>query len=189
MNLQEALDYRTTCILCDYNEFKISSGLKDSNTILSDNNLHVERGDASITFKFDGSFSRHKLRKNSFVPLRFYKWCVKCAPPEDSQKEYGKAGILDIVQKHYYYSFDVLADVQSKQFIAALNVESVSLENDGSVFHLETSHLLKESILNYAQMTDSIIDLNWNKVPYVNLSAIKSKDQLVDKIRLFSVFS
>lgn len=83
MNLQEVLDYRTNCIICQ-KEMIIQLEPKKTWTSIKPEGLKIKTSKTSgyFLFGFDGKFSRNNQKPGAYhkFPLLFTKRCPTCNP-------------------------------------------------------------------------------------------------------------
>lgn len=223
MNLEEVLNYRTHCIICNRKLETKSLDLADVQIARVNEGLTVETGtknkDYSVFFKNDGTYEKMKKWNDMYVkPLSVLKECPNCVPKVNNNTDWwpsalnrppkivhkarsvGMTTITDAMTRFFAtsisnltelrcaYAFELYGDSEGN-FDCYLKWEDIMYHDDKSFYHVKTSFqqdITKIKAGQFKDNLDSIINLD---VPTFKTNNILSKEKLIEKIKLFNLFS
>lgn len=226
MNLQEVLNYRSHCLLCNRKLEIKSLDLAGVSLIRTNDGLHAELvskdKNYSVYFKNDGTYERMKRWNNMYVkPLAVLRECPKCIPKVDLVEDVTVTGIpkspppillkarstgmttiskalsqylvattLDSLKDlRCAYTFELFGDSQGN-FESTLNWEDIRFCTKTDFYHIKTNFKEGKTWIKSGNFKkDTIETIVSMDVPAVNASNIVSKEKLVEKIRLYNLFS
>lgn len=151
--------------------------------------------DNKLVLGFDGFIKKHCKFNNQF-PLTLGKMCEKCyAVPITKHHSTGVTTLENIRYPVHYYTFDIIPGDEANKYECVPGIECIKYRTDEKFYHLaaklgggETSFqmgfLHSDTIIQ--QLLDSLYNL---KVPYFNSANIKSVDQLINKMKIYNLFS
>lgn len=206
-NLQQALDYRTECLIHHKPMMP---------TIYNDRIKHGKKTEAGIEFKYRTSLMDHK-EKNAFLDVRFlydgtmtpkslhalssggdsttiYMQCEECQQvPLLKSRSPGITTLTDIKHIVHRYYFTILEIDDS--FTCSLISESVKYHINDTFYHMSADLIKGAAQLKMGscdgkelidQLLDSVMHLD---IPKFDATKITTLQQMVDKIKLYNLFS
>lgn len=206
MNLTDILKQRQNCFI--HNElmepFSFNSRL--ALDIFEDGLMVIELEKQppykKAQFKTDGTFHKDKgMSKHFRSPFLVIMACPKCRFSPITQERdgrslgsFGFSSLIDIRRVQHYYSFDLFADAAGT-YDGNLGKETIKYYKDDKFYHLDVD--LKTKQANFKMGTcvgtdmlehllDGLLDLN---VPNFDTSRITSIDQMIEKFKLYNLFS
>jgi hypothetical protein len=211
MNLQEALDYRSKCVICQRD--LVLKGDGESIVTTSEVGVRVRAG-SDYLFKYDGTYERGKFFKKPSIIKKQCPVCISDVTPARKILVKGRsagmtsmshaiakhfAGIdygtvkttLDDVKKQgYSYKFECIVDNIGRYEVKLLS-EYIRYCTKKEFWHLNTNFKDDDSKTDlhhgrYENNLDSILSLH---LPAVNTSNIKTKEQFVSKFKIYTLFS
>lgn len=215
MDLQQLLDYREKCIICQKTMiYKFAGGprLKVSPT---SKGLQIRSGHKHgirYHFKFDGTYTRGiKWYDIYAAPIGVTKHCPTCRSDVSpgtlgsiirlKSRSVGMTTMtgalttymnahssLDNIKKQgCSYSFYFYGDSKGNYDIKQ-TTEYIRYCNDEEFYHINTD-FMKGSTLHHARFEDNLADTLTLHIPVANMSAVKNIDQLINKFKLYTLFS
>ena len=205
MNLTDILQYRTTCLIhgkpmllkcLDLTAKKIQ--VQENGVKLMVRNLSESGAMLSIFFNFDGTI----LHIDDQVPKPaiwyFIMQCEDCATistfSEMASVKKADTTLKNVRRLHHFYSFDIQVK-DDNTFTCIPELEVIRYHRDDKFYHV-TANLADGSarfkmgscnsgeIIN--QLLSSLMKLD---VPKFDPFTIKSIDQLIEKIKIYNLFS
>lgn len=218
MNLQEILNYRHKCIICQRDMILKYTGipkLKVSNTVKG---LRISSGHKhGIKFLLnnDGTYTRGERWYDIYdsCMLLLTKSCPICysttlpqasAPVFIKGRSVGATTSMASAINSYLQSSGIFFDSIKKQscfysfiidmdgnhnYETKLVAECVKYCDDSQFWHTNTNFNDGTTTLYNAEFTDKIEDMLFLTLPAVNMTNIKSADQFLSKIKLYTIFS
>ena len=188
MNLQDILNYRETCVHCgrqlimhidDYPKLFIEQE-KDKLSIKSNKPNGV-----FLNFNFDGTYERNK-RTYEIHKRELYirKYCHFHMP---HLKEFIGTSIDDIKDISCGYNFTLQSS--NGTYTANMDYEGIAWHNDVEFWALDTFHAEDASHIYHGLYAKTIADALHLHLPVMNLSAVKTEEQFLNKMRLYALFS
>lgn len=201
MNLQEALNYRTTCLI-HQKPLKPTTPQANTISINEDGDLELKiryskniKTFNTIIFRQDGLIECQSEANWLTLPLTIIMHCEECAmSPMEVEKELSYTAVAFLRQKTHRYSFSITHG-NSGQFICQLQEEAIKYYNDGKYYHLganlvdgSASFEMGSYVGNDTvdQLIKSFVSL---KAPKFDPATIKSLDQMTKKIKTYILFS
>lgn len=224
MNLQEALDYRSDCIICGRKMKTKSLDLAGITMTRTAEGLYVEGGtkDYSCYFKFDGTYERSKKWYPTYVrPLSILRECVKCIPKSIDKPFVPKtitpgsmppgaiilkarsvgmttmnaslnlmySSLANLKEKRCAYTFKLFGDAENN-FTCELNWEDIQFCEHNNFTHFKTDFSINQTQIKSGNTkTDTLDSMMKLEVPSINASKLLTKDSLINKIKLYNLFS
>jgi hypothetical protein len=203
VNLKEALDYRNKCFICQTDMEIKSPDLAGVNMYVKENGLFVsaQHNEYSVHFKYDGTYKKMKKWNSLYAkPLLVLKECPICYPFIKSNGKKVKVkyksrtlGITTLSQLKDFsctYSFELFGDDRGN-FDTIMDSETIRFHDDINFYHLDTSFKdnVTTTFLSGPLNATEIKELFQLTIPGVNLSKINDKESLINKLKLYNVFS
>jgi hypothetical protein len=214
MNLQEALDYRNKCIICQREMNLKIYGVADHLKISKDDNGikigTTHKNGVSYLFKYDGTYECKGFYSKPFL---IKKSCPVCTSiinndkailykgrtaglttmsAKDMSNFHSKFTAINNVKKQScFYSFN-LSHNPSGTYEVSLVFDNIRYSNKEEFWHLNTDFTRNEnerSKLHHAKFADTIDQILNLKLPAVNTINIKTKEQFISKFKLYTLFS
>lgn len=207
MNLQELLDYRKNCMI--HSDQPLRPYCAGSAMILDVTpeglslsfRLLDRKGDAVISdktmkvleYNFDGTY---QVFERSFIgEILVYMMCDVCKR-ENPISTFGEASsLITINWNKYFYGFKLNYVPGAECYQCNLLAEIVRYTRDQKFYHVNKNHVSGEADCKMGKNDpEAILDdmlrgmLNL-KLPHMDLTKIRDIDHLVDKIKLYNLFS
>lgn len=191
MNLQEILNYRNNCIVCN-RKMELSSinfTLKET-----DDGVLVKSKSKNnhINFHYNGIYKyseKANLKNIDTKPLYVLKECPHCIGKGKNKRTLIKSSLNNLKSFRCAYAFKIFYDVDGN-FTCKLSWEDIKFYHSNEFYHCLTDFDKNESSIksgNFQSDTiDSIIRIN---VPIVNTNKFLNKEVLINKIKLYNLFS
>jgi hypothetical protein len=205
MNLKEAVNYHSKCIICQTDLNLESLDLAGVSIYSDTNGIKVLAGDThSCYFKFDGTYEKMKRWNNIYAkPLYVNACCPICYPSIDvkgvrkkiryKSRSFGLTTIAQAKDFMHAYQFEIYGE-EDKTFNVYLKTEDIKFYDEQYFYHVSTNFEVNATYLmrgpipnefNLAEMHNThIINL-----PAINTSKINNREQLINKIKLYNLFS
>lgn len=197
MDLQQILNYRTNCLICQTPMTYADLGTTNTKLWNDDKGFHIRRHTAiRVDLNFDGTYCASAKSLKRCADLVFTKICRGCEGfPAITLKSrsQGITIINDFITKKkcckYSFRFSPNQNVYNIELVG----ESIEY-NDGNRFScIDTFFTYNDSILTSGNYTaNSINDIINNKVKIptaINLSKVKTLDEYLNKYNLLMTFS
>lgn len=209
MNIQELFDYRSRCLVhsqalkpyCPDVPTTRKDSIKIHQRGLSLCSHHKQDiyGKPSLTglnFRYDGTFD-----KNDACPpwvinntLRVYMICDYCvAQPIHKTRSMGYTTLMQIRENQYYYTFELVGNEKTGTYEGLLEHEILKYTHEGKFYHidayLQTGHASVrmgscDGNVSLDKMLNGFINIS---VP--SLTKMESLEQIVEKMKLYTLFS
>jgi len=192
MNLKDMLSYRGKCII--HNEKDLFPRCM-SPSIMEVNEAGIRlRLDKNVSspvmiFNFDGTFS-------SPCTCIIYMQCDECVKrPINKNRGIGLSTLNEMYSNYYFYNFALKAEEGDDFFECRPIAESIKYVIDDKFYHLDFDILANSG---YCKMGDCRGDTSLNDMlkgllsldlPNLDMSRIQNVDQLVNKLKLYNLFS
>jgi hypothetical protein len=199
MELKKLLEYHTECLIC-HGPLRIKSPDLDGPIIsvkpegLSIKYSHNKR---SIIFKYDGTYEKHENCADwRSRPLSILIECPHCIPKETKPKinraatSFSPLSALKVFK--FYYQFDLYGGIENK-YNAFFKKEFIKCYDEEYFYHLITSE--EASFIWYGRMPTQVKDNSYynencfSKVTPINTSKLTDINQLINKIKIYNIFS
>jgi hypothetical protein len=206
MNIQEAINYRTNCIICSKHmpiDFERMSSARKLKITETDKGIEIRSGHKNgiyMLFKPDGQVI--KTEKNYKIyssTIQFFRRCEYCrgttgAPiilksrSVGASTALGASSINNLRDSAVYYSFYTYPNKYGV-YTTSFSYETIRYSDGTKFWHVNTSANEHKSIIYYGKFSDPISKAIYLTVPDMNLSNVKTKEQLIDKIKMYTLFS
>lgn len=209
MNLQEMLNYRTTCFV---HEMPMSIYVRpelrtyDLISQITNDGIAIwgkhNKPFGGVHINFDGTYKINKNQRNLRMflepPIRIGMMCSKCrsTPYIHDATKTGKLIVSSLKCQSHFYTFYLCMDddTLSGKYEIKSGIEMITYHTDDKLYHMSGQVEGGPGILqmatyantSIADMLNGMMDLN---VPFFNPSNIKSMDQIISKIKLYNTFS
>lgn len=201
MNLQEILNYRSCCLICNRPlKFKIKKYPKLS-VGQTEEGLKIQSANKNGVFlflKYDGTYERNKRNYKIYSnPLFIEKICTHHmrGEPHTIMTTYrgGSTNAVDtslgnLRETAYSYMFTILGDSE-KNYDAHLHQEVTHYSDYEAFWHVNTRFYDKTSTVYHAEWGKKLSEVMYLKLPAINLKSVQNVDQLISKIKLYTLFS
>lgn len=218
MNLQEILNYRKSCLIHKNESLKphiyfFQSFVFFTNIQITEDSLIVRNNNPSmmnfeaiknsknmkeiedettLIFKFDGTYAKPSGELQELAgPVTFHMVCNEC----NKNPVHSKHLSLDnFLTTQYYYTF-TLFDQENGQYKGVLESEYAKYIENDKFYHVhmnlkEATSACRVGSCNGTETLGTIIDgINRIEVPNLNTANMKDIYQLVDKLKLYVLFS
>ena len=210
MNLLSALNYHNKCLICQ-RELEIKSPELAGITITPQEDGLVVQAvlrKIAIIFRYDGTYEKLPYFGDLYLkPLRVMKECPSCIPAiiiegqktpvKLKSRSLGPTTVFDVESLRFCYEFELFGTPYPGQHIKGTFDTSLVREdikyNDGNNFYQLLTNQDKESSLWYGPKPTGNED--WYSktcrltVPTIDTSGLENMDQLVNKMRVYNLFS
>lgn len=189
MNLQEILNYRNNCLHCGRPLVMHVDGYpkliigQDSDKLFIKSN---KPNGVFLNYHFDGSFERNKRTYKIHTGTVFInKYCHFHMP---NREEFKGKTINDIkeISDAQQFSLSINSD---NTYNVALEYDGVSCHDDVELWALDTFHSDNITHIYHGFYSKTIGEMLHLKLPIVNLSSIKTKEQFLNKMKLYALLS
>ncbi|HEY5268311.1 MAG TPA: hypothetical protein VII94_04210 [Candidatus Saccharimonadales bacterium] len=218
MNLQEILNYRKTCLIHEnkllkpriifFNSFIFFSdicvtedsiivknqdpNMMDFEKIKKYKNLNELNEATTLVFKFDGTYAKPSGDLQQLAgPVVFHMVCDECNKTPIHSRQ---LSIDNFLSSQHYYTFTIF-DQKNGKYKCELEREYVKYTENSKFYHVhvdlkETTSVCQIGSCNVKD-TIGILMSKINKIetPNLNISNITDIRQLVDKCKLYNLFS
>jgi len=216
MNLLNILSYRSNCMICNHKLEMKSLNLANVNITKTKEGLRIKvnNKDYACYFRYDGIYEKMKKWNITFVkPLSILNECPKCIPKIDMIKKMSLTAIpktsptiilkaasprmshifLDsnlnsLKDKRCAYTFDLFGDTKGN-FDCLLNCEDIRFHTKTNFYHIKTDFNKNITNIKSGSFKGTIDNIISMKVPQLNSTNILSTDKLIEKIKLYNLFS
>jgi hypothetical protein len=207
MNLQELLSYRKCCMIHSDRPLRpycagtamildmtpaglsLSFRLLDrkADAVLSDKTMKI------LEYNFDGTY---QIFDRSFIgEIIVYMMCDTCKQENPISTFRDQTSLITLNSNKYFYNFKLDKVSDSELYDGHLIGEVVRYTRNKKFYHLNKNHVSGEadckmgsSDLN-AILDDMLRGMLNLKLPSMDLTRIRDIDHLVDKIKLYNLFS
>ncbi len=201
MNLQEILSYRSDCLICSRPlKFKIKKYPKLSIN-QTDEGLLIQsenKNGVYLLLKYDGTYDRNKRNYKIYSnPIFIEKVCSQHmrGEPDTVMTTYrgGSVNAVDtslgnLKELAYSYTFTVLGDSE-RNYDAHLHQEVAHFNNYEAFWHVNTRFYAKTSSIFHAGWGQKINEVMHLTLPSIDLRNVHNPEQLISKIKLYTLFS
>lgn len=218
MTLLEALGYRSQCLIHDKMLKPCPVGPTDraDECLVNERGLHLLshsrwdiRGKPSLTglgYYFNGNCYRNDVcpawAKNGCIQIRMI--CDECRRvPIIKSRGLGFTSLQDLRTVQYFYQFALKAKLLSddikeeivSNYTCELSFEKVKYIQDDKFYHVDSDLTNNETFIKMGtnkgatrlgDLLDTYLDLT---VPKLDMKRIETIEQLVDKVKLYNLFS
>ena len=218
MNLQEVLDYRKKCIICQ----KTLVLKHETNTTLShsidETGLKIfssHKKGVFYLFCFDGKLIKGKREfgVGYKTPFHFIKECPSCKPIRKEATTYLNPASISISSRsvgattiglavdQYHttleniksygcnYRFTLNCGKIEQGYSVQMESEIIRYPSNEAFYHIHTDFIKDETILNHGFYNDVLPQTLQLKASGKNISRLKTKEDLIEKFKLYSLFS
>jgi hypothetical protein len=155
----------------------------------------------AVHFKFDGTYVKMKRWNDLYVkPMSILKECPDCLPQIDIDRKHrtniqyksrslGATTLMQLQDLRCAYTMTLFGDSEGN-FAANLDWEDIKFHDGGKFYHIKTHFPDNQTeLLSGAFEDESIKDATRLSFPAVNTSGVHNTDQLLNKLKLYNVFS
>lgn len=204
MNLEQALNYHKTCIICQ-KEMEIKSpDLVGVHLTSNEDGLEVKTGhkDIAVFFCYNGTY--HKMKKWNPLyakPLQVMVECPVCVPTielegtkvrvEYKSRGIGATTLAHSKDLHFAYQFSLFGD-DDGSFKASLDWEDIKFFNKRNFYHINTKFESSYTFFLHGRQDANRLggyDVDSMRLPSITTGGVSSIDQLLNKLKLYNVFS
>ncbi len=207
MNLQELLSYRKCCMIHGDLSLKPycagsglifhinAEGMSLSFNLLDKKDAHLSiKTRLIIKYNFDGTyevFDRDFMGAQVIV----YMVCDECRKEKGFNYNNGIATLNEIDQNKYFYNFLLDYKYGEDLYECHLVGEVVRHTRNEKFYHLSKNHVTGETDCKMGRndpkaiLDDMLKGMLNLKLPHMDLTKIRDIDHLVDKIKLYNLFS
>lgn len=204
MNLQEILSYRDRCIHCDRLLVMRIAKYPKLSISVTDEGLKIRSGHKDgvyLNFKFDGSYERNKrdykihagpvyvVRRCNFHPL-----IGEGNPILLKQRSIGLSTmgstINNLKSLTCQHEFTLFGDSQGN-YDCKMNNEFLYWHDEEQFWHVNTYFGSNSTQIYHSTYENTLDEVVSSRlvVPATNLKNVKNKDQLIEKLKLYMLFS
>lgn len=198
MTLKELLEYRSKCFIHNLPMKPSCFRSNGDQILLTDQGLHLVSEDLSsgLSFHFDGLFI-NTTKPYVSVMIFIYMMCDLCAKEpilKDRYPPIGYSSLLNINTNQHRYTF-CLQGNDKGGFDGRLSRESIKYVRDGKFYHVDFDLVDKQGSCKMGscdmkQTLDDLVSKMMNlHVPVFDASKIQNIDTLVEKLKLYNLFS
>lgn len=212
MNLQELVDYRDTCIACNRKmilEHNSSLKLKVYHSSWAGMRISSKhKGGILITLNHDGTYTTGKKKYPIYnEQINIIKRCSSCdfdpTPPRQIVHKARSVGMTTMTAALNMYMGSTLNNVKKPgcSYLLTLKLDSCSNKYEmvlcseyvrycdkESFWHLNTN-FDKASTINHGRYDQSFNEILKLTLPPINLSKVKTSEQFINKMKLYTLFS
>lgn len=215
MNLQEALNYRTTCLIHKTPLKPYCSKEWGEKLVLNQYGLHIvepirlpvheqdiyaHTNEGGVCFHFDGTYT-HNGKPPPWLDRGDYfiadMMCDKCSKvPITKSRGIGYSTLISIQYTQYVYSFLLKHDASKENgYKVSPLEEKVKYVRDEKFYHVEADLVSGRADFKMGSCkgTDSLDSMLKGMlslpVPQFNMQRIRDIDHLVEKVKLYNLFS
>lgn len=193
MNLEEILNYKTNCPICNQ-KLEIASPYQKATLNWDSNGLLLtfipfprrNKKEKILRLALDGSFEKKYVALNKLGPCIFYKLCPDCNRNKGTPKGYRASTLIESLSNSYFYNFRFTFDKANKTYTVSKHEEVISMIQEEYLYRIESSLHEKESSVFSGKTIDSLLNI---RTPYISLREVKSSQDLINKIKLLGTFS
>ena len=201
MNLQEILSYRDKCIHCQqplqmrvvrYPKLSINE---------TDEGLKIQsshKGGIYLLFKIDGTFDRNKRDyKIHSEPVHIQKHCpihilkegpvtaIKGNPPYVRARDTTLDNLRELTCQ---YEFFLFGDDKGN-YVTSLHTEFLHYNTSKAFWHLNTWFGIKTTRIYSGGFHQKMTEMLQLKLPAMNAKSVQNPEQLISKIKMYTLFS
>lgn len=202
MNLLEAIHHRDDCVICG-KPMKIkliNSTYRNKLTInVTDEGLKIRSGHKDgvyLNFKFDGSYERNKRNYKIYTSPVFIEKMCNLHPHGSEQPIIRKvrspvtvgSTIDNLKELSCHFSFTLFGD-SSGQYDVSLHTEKIHYFNHEEFWHVNVWYNSDHTAIHNAKFDDKLEKMLTLRLPAVDLKNVKNIEQLIDKVKLYTLFS
>lgn len=219
MNLQEILNYREHCIYCERPLVMRIKEYPKLSITQNDEGIRIRSGHKNgvrLSFKFDGTYERNKRNyKIHAGPVRIIKRCnahpllsQQITPSGNGKiiklksRSVGATTMSSAINSYFgsslnslkttvcQHEFHLFGDSQGN-YACNMTREFLYWYDDKEFWHVDTYFGTDSSQLYHSSFENSLDDLlrGGMNLPALNLKNVKNKDQLIEKLKLYTLFS
>jgi hypothetical protein len=200
MTLKELLEYRSKCLIHGLPMEPSYVEISGSHVTLTDDRFNLETNGLNLNFYFNGVFAFNIIDPQIITNPQYNErlismMCRRCSRQHlHKSKTLGSSTISDINVSHHYYTF-ILRGNNKGSFDGYLSHESVKCVRDGKFYHVDFDLYTKQAVCKMGscdvkQTLDDLVSKMMNlHVPVFDASRIQNIDTLVEKLKLYNLFS
>jgi hypothetical protein len=202
MDLQQILNYRTNCLICQTPMSYADSGKPNINFWDDEKGFHIRRHTAiRVDLNFDGTYFGSNKSLKRCDDLVFTKVCRACEDASDitppvhfimKSRSIGATTIDELINKQIRCRYSFRTVFQQNTYSMELVGESIAY-NEGNKFScIDTFFNRNNSVMmsgNYSSTIRDIINSRVNIPTAINLSKIKNLQEYLNKYNLLLTFS
>jgi hypothetical protein len=207
MILKELLAYRTHCLVHKEemhpympSDRKERVGLNERGLSLYSHSPWDIYGTPSytgLTFHWDGTYNRNSacpkwVTDNTLV---IYMICDKCKEqPIYKSRSLGMTTLMDVTTTQHYYTFILLGDGEGN-YDGNLDSEKIKYVNNEKFYHVDADLRTHEAQLRVGsskgsvKLEDMLNGYRNFHAPHIDMRKVTDLDKLIDKIKIYNLFS
>lgn len=201
MNLKEILDYRSDCLICSRPlKFRIKKYPKLS-IDQTDEGLRIQsshKNGVYLLLKYDGTYDRNKRNYKIYSnPIFIEKICPHHmrGEPDTVMTTYrgGSVNAVDtslgnLRELAYSYMFTTMC-VSGEKYDAHLHQEVAHYNDYEAFWHVNTRFYAQMSSIFHAEWGQKINEVMHLNLPAIDLKNVRNTEQMISKIKLYTLFS
>ena len=188
MSLQEILNYRNECVHCARPLVMHIDGYPKLFIEQHDDKLSIKSNKTNgvfLDYHFDGKYERNKRTYEIHKePVYIRKYCHFHMP---RLKEYKGTSINDIKEISCGYNFSLYGHDGSYE--ADMEYECICWHDDVEFWALDTFHSEDATEIYHGLYSKKISDMMRLELPIMNLVNVKTQEQWLNKLKLYTLFS
>lgn len=209
MNIKDCLDYHRYCIICNAKMVLRSPELIGITIVENNESIHIRTGHVEVGLELfnDGTYVKSKKWADSYSkPLKIQKVCPTCNHNVRLKgRTAGFATLSDKKSKCHIYNFEIMTVsdpffTKDGTFSCQLVGEMVKFEDNDIMYRVYTdftnnsSEIIKVTSAKGLGPTWPDITPPPDKTMYMNLPSVRTdkifnKEQMIDKINTYILFS
>ena len=198
MNLQEILDYRDKCIHCQQPLQMRVCGYPKLSINMTDEGLKIQSGRKRgiyLFFKNDGTFEIKNKNHSELVQIQ--KYCpthilkegpitvIKGKPPYIRARDTTLDNLRELACQ---YEFFLFGDSEGN-YVSSLHSEFLHYNTPEAFWHLNTWFRTNTTRIYSGNFQQRIHEMLQLKLPATNAKNIQNSEQLITKIKMYTLFS
>lgn len=197
MNLQEILSYRDTCIHCGRPMQMHVEGYPKLSAKVTDTGLEIKsdkQNGAYLHFGFDGKFTRNKRNYKVYSkPLVIKKYChfhplfSYVTPSQIITGQSSSSSLNHVKDTTCQYEFIIYGNHEI--YSSEMSKDFIYWHNDEQFWHANTYFISNRTDVYHATYEHKIDEILRLMLPAMNLRNVKDKDQFIQKLKLYTLFS
>jgi hypothetical protein len=209
MNLQEVLNRRSKCLVHEepLRPCIFPPSYRNDQIRLDESGLHLYSHSqwdtwarpslTGLGFRYDGTYYRNSVCPSWIQDgaLFVYMMCKTCAQIPTREKEtLGYISLMEVRTVQYYYSFSLLPTIDDRYDIL-LDREKIKYVRDDKFYHIDIDLTTRRAFCGIGScagniiISDMISKMTNIKLPEMDLENVRDIDQLVEKLRIYNLFS
>lgn len=194
MNLQEILSYRDKCVICErpltmriVRYPKLSINVTDEGLLINS----IYKDGARLLFKYDGKFERNKRDYKIYDgPIHIERRCMFHPQRSGAVTNISSRGttIDNLKDLTCQYEFFLFNDGNGN-CSADMHTEWLYYHNEEAFWQVNTWFGSGKTHIYSAKFSDTFNNMLQLKTPAINMSSVQNPEQLIGKIKMYTLFS